>query len=185
MSFGRKIASVFTLAIAIIAFNSFATAQDTTEDTEKNKVERTERKQRFGGEGKRERHAKRGGHRGFMRGFFGLDLTEAQQTQIKTMIEIQRTGNQPLRDEAKNLFMKKRDGTITEAETQRLDEIKSEMKNSSEQLKNSILAILTPEQLQKLEEMKAERKQRMEERRQFREQRRKERSEQPANPENN
>lgn len=187
MSIGRKITSLFILAIAIISFNSLATAQDTTEKTDKNNVERRERKNRFGGEGKSGKfgkHGKRGGH-GMMRGLHKLDLTEDQKAQIKTMAETQHTANQPLREEAHTLMLKKRDGIITEAETARLGEIKNQMKNSAEQLKNSVMAILTPEQLQKLEEMKAEKQRKMEERRQLREQRRQEKSEQPTKTEDN
>ena len=179
MSFGRKIMSVFTLAIAIIGFNTFATAQDTT-DQDKESVERSERKGRFAKEGKRGKRGKRGRRgmrrdRGLQRMLSKLDLTDSQKSQIETIRGTQRTGNQPTREEAKSLMMKRRDGSITEAEKTRLGDIKNEMRNSAEQTKNTILALLTPEQTQKLEQMKAERKQRMEERRQMREQRRQDR----------
>jgi Spy/CpxP family protein refolding chaperone len=185
--------SVLTLAIAIIAFNSFVTAQETT-NTDKNSVEKRERKMnRFGGEGKRGRGGKHGmrgmrgdrGMRGLMRSLSRLDLTETQKSQVKTILETQRTGGQPLREEARSLMMKRRDGTITEGEKTRLDEIRTEMKNSAELTKNSVLALLTPEQTQKLEQMKAERRQRMEERRQRWQQRRQEKPVKPTTTEDN
>ena len=187
MSFGRKIMSVFTLAIAIIGFNTFATAQDTT-NQDKESVERSERKGRFGKEGKRGKRGKRGRRgmrrdRGLNRMLSKLDLTDAQKSQIQTIRETQRVSNQPTREEAKTLMMKRRDGSITEAEKARLGDIKTEMRNSAKQTKNSILALLTPEQTQKIEQMKADRKQRMQERRERRQQRRQERSEQPTKTE--
>lgn len=187
MSFGRKIMSVLTLAIAIVALNSFAIAQDTPTDKDKKSVEKRQRKQgRFGKEGKRGRHGRRGmrrgrGARGLVRGLSRVNLTDAQKSQVKTLLQTQRTGNKPLREEARTLMMKRRDGTITEADKTRLGEIRTEMKNSSVQTKNSILGLLTPEQTQKLEQMKAERQRRMEERRQRRQLRRQERQqEKPA-----
>jgi Spy/CpxP family protein refolding chaperone len=188
MILGRKIVSVLTLAIAIITFNTFVTAQDAPANKDKNSFEKQERKGRFGGEGKRGMgEGKRGmrGNRGLMRSLSRLELTDSQKTQIKTILETTRSANQPFRDEAKTLLMKKRDGTITEAEQARLGEIKTQMKSSSEQTKNSVLATLTPTQLQKLEEMKAERQQRKEERRLRWQERRQDKSDQPAKPEDN
>lgn len=191
MSFGRKIVSVITLAIAIAGLNTLAIAQDETpKDKDKSSVEKRQRKQgRLGKEGKRGRHgrhARRGmrrgrGARGLVRGLSRVDLTDAQKSQVKTLLQSQRTGNQPLREEMRTLMMKRRDGTITEADKTRLGEIRTEMRNSAEQTKNSILGLLTPEQTQRLEQMKAERRQRMEERRQRRQLRRQERQkEKPA-----
>lgn len=187
MTFGRKIMSVFTLAIAIIAFNTFATAQDTTTNTDKNSVEKQNRKQRFGGEGKRGMRGGRGmgGDRGLMRSLSKLELTDTQKSQIKLIMETNRTANEPFHNEAKTLMMKKRDGSITEAEQARLGEIHNQMRTSGEQTKQSVLAILTPTQLQKLETMKAEREQKMLERRQRFEQRKQERMENTLKTEDN
>ena len=187
MSNGRKIMSILTLAIAIVAFNTFATAQDNSAGTEKGSVEKMDRRGRFGRDGRRgnnfgSRHGKRGMHgdRGLMRSLRQLNLTETQKSQIKLLTENQRTANEPLRTEAKALFMKKREGTISEGEQARLDEIGTQMKNSGEQLRNSVLALLTPEQTQQLQQMKAEREQKMQERRQLREQRRQQMKDMPT-----
>ena len=72
----------------------------------------------------------------------------------------------PQYEETRSLKMKKRDGSITETEQARFEQIKTEMKASSEQMKLSIMGFLTPEQTAKLTQMKAEREQRMQERKQ-------------------
>lgn len=191
MSKGRRLMSVFALAAAVLVFGTTSHAQETKEPRDGNTVEKKERKQRFKGEGRRGKFGKRGmrggpGMRGgMMRGLARLDLTETQRSQVELLVESHRTTSQPLRDEARALIMKKRDGTLTEGEEARLGEIREQMKISSEQLQNSVLVILTPEQLQKLEQMKAERRQRMEQRRERREFRRQQNDpEKPAQPEN-
>lgn len=173
MSLKRKFLSVLILALAVAAFSTLAVAQETSDKTEAPQVEKSPRGQRGfgpGREGRSERHGMRGGDRHLMRGLRGIELTEAQQTQIKSMLEAHRLGNQAQREEMHDLFMKKRDGSITEAEGVRLEQLKNDMRASSEQLRNSILALLTPEQNQQLQQIKAERDQRRQERRQRREQ---------------
>lgn len=180
MNTAHKLMSVLTLAIAVIAFNSNAVAQNTSGNTDQNTIEKRDRQGRFerkGGrgmrDGKRGKDGMRGNHgnRGLMRILSKLDLTDSQKSQIKTIIETERNANQPFRDEAKTLIMKRRDGTITEDEQIRLGEIREQMKSSANQTKNSILALLTPEQIQKLEQIKAEMKDRMKNRRQNKRQR--------------
>ena len=166
MSFGRKIVSAFTLAFAMITLTTFAAAQDNNRSDEKTDKPQKERK--FERRGFGERGGGKGMRRG-MRGLNKLDLTDAQKEQVRGIMESARTANEPLREEMRTLFEKKRSGEeLTEADRARFQELKTRMKESAEQTHNTILGILTAEQREKLEQMKQERKQRREE---FRERR--------------
>ncbi len=176
---GRKITSLVSLIVATLAFGTFAMAQEAPTINDKKSFEKNERHQRFGREGKRGRHGKRGMRgdrhlRGLKRALGRLELSDAQKLQVKTMLETHKIGSQPLREELRSIHMKKRNGTITDEDKARAKDIIAELKASSGQTKNSIRALLTPEQTQRLEQMRAERKRRMEERRERRQQRRKE-----------
>ena len=160
MSLIRRVFSAVTLVFAVAAFSTFVAAQDRPEGPPSPKMEGKMGKS-FG-----ERRGKhKGMHRGgILRSLRRIDLTEAQRTQIKGLMESHRAGFASQHDEIRALMEKKRSGTLTEADTARLTEFHNQMKASSEQLKNSITALLTPEQIAKLEQMKAVRIQRMEER---------------------
>lgn len=125
--------------------------------------------------GKRQRmgrHGMRGMRGGPIAGFRALELTEDQKTQLKTLMQGHRESNKPIHEELKTLMSKRREGTLTEADKARAAELREQMKASGEQLRTSALGLLTPDQTQKLEEMKAQRQQRMEERRERMHQRR-------------
>lgn len=171
MSFKNKLFSAFTLLFAIVAFTTFVAAQDKPDGPPPAGEGRMDK--RFGERkmgGKRFGEGRRGGgphgDRMFMRALRDIELTEAQQTQIKALMDSHRASFAPQMDEIRSLIQKKRDGSITEAETARLTDIHNQRKASSEQLRNTILGLLTPDQLTKLEQLKAERKLRMEERKQ-------------------
>lgn len=163
MSLKNKLFSIFTLAFAFAAFGTFASAQERTE-TPNNNVEKQRKYER---RGKGMRGGKRGGS--MVRGLNRLNLTDAQRQQIKTLVEAEKATTQTQREEMRALFMKKRGGeALTEAEQARATELKQQLKASAEQTRNSVLAILTAEQRQQLEQMKEEMKKRREERRQNR-----------------
>lgn len=162
----RKFLSIFTIMAAVFAFSTFAAAQNTTNDN--NNVSPSEKKEgKFGRKGMDGKRGKRGGgERGMMRGLRELDLTDTQKAQIKSLYETNKAAHEAQREERRSLMMKKRDGSLTEAESARFQELKQQAKSDAEQIHNSVLAILTPEQVQKLEAQKAERKQRRQERKQ-------------------
>ena len=176
MSFGRKIISAITLAFAMFTLTTFVAAQDTTQQTDRmNKKDKFERK----GRGERGfergmRGGKRGGERFIMREISRLNLTDAQKDQIRGVMEAAKTANEPIHQELRSFKEKRRDGgELTEADKARLTDIKTRMKQSAEQTRNTVLSILTAEQRQQLEQFKEERQKRMEERRQQRMERRK------------
>ena len=171
MSKGRKIFSFITLVFAIITMTTFVSAQDENKEQapkpeiKKRDGQRGQRGFRKGKRGKRGMHGFRGRRGGSLRLLRRIELTEDQKGQIRTLMETQRSTNQPMREEARELYMKRRDGSITETEQSRLEQIRRDMKASHEQLETTILGLLTPEQTTKLEQMKTEMEQRRQERR--------------------
>lgn len=189
MSLKQKLVSTITLVFAIAAFTTFASAQNTTTQTqnsvkkqqksERGNFERREGGRRFG----KEKHG-RGGDR-MMHGLNRLNLTDAQKTQIKSLMEANRAANQGTHQELRGLMMKKRDGSITADEQARFETLKAQAKASAEQTHNTIMALLTAEQHAQLNQMKAERKQKMEERRQKMQERRQNRQSAPKQTQDN
>ncbi|NNE68156.1 MAG: hypothetical protein HKN33_16450 [Pyrinomonadaceae bacterium] len=184
MSFGRKVFSFVTLLVAIAALGIVTFAQETpAEDKEKVEKQRIEgRKGRMGRQGQKGfrggrgmRHGRRGG---MIRGLRRLNLSETQRSQVRTLAETHKNTQQPTIEEMRALRGKFRDGTATEDDKARMGELRAQMKASSEELRTSILGVLTPEQLEQLETMKAERRQRMEQRRQRMLERRQQREQQ-------
>lgn len=168
MSFGRKIISAITLAFAMFTLTTFIAAQDTNQQTDrtdkKDKFERKGRGERGFGRGMRG-EKRGGGERFIMREISRLDLTDAQKEQIRGVMEAAKTANEPIYQELRG-FKEKNRSELTEADKARLTDIKTRMKQSAEQTRNTVLSILTAEQRQQLEQFKLERRKRMEERRQ-------------------
>jgi Spy/CpxP family protein refolding chaperone len=85
MSLKSKISSTFTLAFAVVAFATFASAQEAAKTGEDNS-------QKFArGEHHRGMHGEKGGRHGGMRGGMyglrGIELTDAQKEQIRQIHE--------------------------------------------------------------------------------------------------
>lgn len=105
----------------------------------------------------------RGGH-GF-RGFHGLDLTEEQRTQAKAIFEEQRKASEPQRAQMRELRQQMReqldsgkaDATAIGQLAIQTHAIGQQLREARERGHERFLAILTPEQKAKLEQMKSER----------------------------
>ncbi len=180
MSIKQNFFSVISLTIAVFAFSTFISAQDSSnkaDDTPAPAVKEGKFGKRGYGEGRRGGKGMNGGN--VMRQLRGLELTDAQRTQIKSLMETQRTTFAPQHEELRSLMMKKRDGSINETEQARFDQLKNELKASSEQMRIQIMALLTPEQTAKLTQMKAEREQKRQERKQQRQERKQQQGEIP------
>lgn len=160
MSFNSKFISISVLALAVSGFSTIASAQETTTTQKENTVQRVEKRERVGFGGRRE-----GGPRGMMRMLRGIELTDAQKTQVKTIMESNKP-DQSTMDEMRTLFTAKRDGTITTEQQERLQTLKQQGREKAEAIHSQILAVLTSEQRQQLEQRKQEMRQRMKERRQ-------------------
>jgi protein CpxP len=93
-----------------------------------------------------------------------LDLTDAQKTRIKEIVEGFKTQNATLIEELKTAREQMRDARKS-GDKARVEQLKAanqqkmeQMKAAREQMKEQILAVLTPEQRAQLEKMKENRK---------------------------
>jgi protein CpxP len=158
MSLKNKLSSIFTIALAVVAFSAFSFAQEAAAPApDKDKGDHHHM-----GEGK---HGGKGfGHRrgGMMRMLHGLNLTDAQKTQIKAIMETNKP-NMMNREEMRSLHEAKRNGTLTADQQAQLEASKAAMKAKMQSVHEQILAVLTVEQKAQLEQKKAEMKQRREE----------------------
>lgn len=170
MSSKNKFFTGITLAVAVGAFATFASAQETTTTPQEGVTKQEKRERGFGkrgGFGKGMRGGKHGG--GMMRGLRGIELTDAQKEQIRAI----RQANRPAdtnREEIRTLMEAKRAGTLTAEQQEQLRTFKQQRRAQAEVVQAQIMAILTPEQIQQIEQNKQEMKQRREQRRQMRQQ---------------
>ncbi len=159
--------------MAVVAFSTFTLAQDNKAATPAPDKEKAEKhfKGEGSGHGKGHGEGKGFGHKhgGMMRMMHMLNLTEAQKTQMHSILEANKP-DQATRDEMRNLFDAKRSGTLTADQQARFDTLKEQGKAKANAVHEQILNVLTAEQRTQLEQKKAEMKQRKEERRQQREQ---------------
>jgi protein CpxP len=176
MSFKNKISTAMTMAVAVVAFGTFASAQDNTAAPSQDGVQKQEKRDgRWGRRGMKRGEGRKdfGRHGGF--GLRGIELTDAQKQQIQSI----RAANKP--DEATMQEMRsirearKAGGTLTDAQKDRIKALHEQNRVKREAVQQQILSILTPEQRSQLEARKAERQKRMEERKQERKERREKR----------
>lgn len=134
-------------------------------------------------EGKRGFGKRGDGHKMMLR---GLDLTDEQKAQIKTITQASKETSQPIREQMKanreKLQTLSDDGNFDQAQVQeianRQGALSAQMIVEKEKTKSQIYAILTPEQKAKAAEMKARFKQKREQRMQKRAERRAAKAEQ-------
>jgi len=126
------------------------------------------------GFGKRGGHHRGGGGGGRGMMLRGIDLTDDQKAQVKTIMQSSRESSKPLREQMKANRQKLQtlsdSGNFDQAQVQALaDEqgrLTAQMIVEKEKVKSQISAILTTEQKAKAAEMKAQFKQKREERKQ-------------------
>jgi len=167
MSLKRRFLSILTVAIASLAFSTFTFAQDskaTTPAPDKDKADK-HYKGEGRGSGKGHGEGKGFGHRhgGMMRMLLDLNLSEAQKTQIHSIMDSNKP-DQTTRDEMRTLYEAKRAGTLTAEQQARLDAIKEQSKANAKAVHEQIMNVLTVEQKAQLEQKKLEMKQRKQER---------------------
>lgn len=177
MSLKSKFVSVFASGLVLGSFAIVASAQSSDSTTPPAAKMGTEKAaghegrgfRRHGGFGKGMRGGD--GFRG-MRGLMGVELTDAQKTQIKQIHEANRP-DQATMDELKAIHEARRSGTeLTDDQKARVKTLRDQMRTRAESVNQQVLAILTPEQRQQIETRKAEMEKRREEHRQMREQKR-------------
>jgi Spy/CpxP family protein refolding chaperone len=178
MSIRNKFFTFTAAAAATFAFSTIGMAQEpttTTTPAEKKFEKRQKMEGRGMGEGRRfgrgmgERRGRgmRGHGAGMM--FRSLNLTDAQKTQIQSIMAANKP-SQATREEMKTLMMAKRTGVLTTAQQERLAAIKTANQAKRQTVHEQFLGVLTTEQKAQIEQKKLEMKTRMEERRQNRQQ---------------
>lgn len=167
MSFKRKFISAITSVFAIFTFAAFVSAQNDSTNNQQNQTQEKQNKfERRGKFGKRGDKFGKGMHKGgAMRELSQVNLTDAQKEQIRAILESSRV-NQTSFQEMREIMQAKRDGTITDAQKERMQALRRQLKQNAEITNQQILAVLTAEQRAQLEQIKAERKQKWEQRRQ-------------------
>ncbi len=173
MSFKQKIASAIVTGFAVVSFSAFASAQDSTNQTQ-DSMQKQEKRERRGygkrGEGRmgKEGRGKHHGGRMGMRHLRELNLTDAQKLQVRDIMKANRASNPEIFQEMRTLSEARRSGTITADQTDRLKAIKQQMRQNAEQTHNQVLAILTAEQRTQLEQLKQQKREQKKERREMR-----------------
>lgn len=161
MSFKSKLSSLFVMMFALAALSVSAAAQATAVPP-------------ASGTAMDDKMEGRGGHNGFgkgmrgggryMRELRGVNLTDAQKEQLRTIFEANKP-DQATMEEMRSLMEARRAGTATAEQTERMKTLKRQGRAKREQIQVQVFAILTPEQRQQVEKNREESKQRREERR--------------------
>jgi periplasmic protein CpxP/Spy len=163
------------VAVLILTFGVFAgaaLAQDTTSPSP-DKIEKSDKLQRRGG-----KFARRGGegfgggmHRG---GAFamlrGIELTDAQKAQVKTILESNKPDQAAL-DQMKSLREARRNGTqLTADQKAQLKATRQAQAAKMKSVHEQILNVLTPDQRAQLDQRRQQMEQRRQQRRDLRKQ---------------
>lgn len=171
MSLKQKFVTAITLALAILTFAVFVSAQDKTTTAPADQSARPDKIDRHRGPRGEGRGGMRGprDHRGpgmMFRGLHQVGLTDAQKQQVHTILENNRPQMEKLREQMRALRGAKFDGTLTAEQETQLKTLHDQIKQNAGAAHQQVLGVLTEEQKAKLEQFKQEMKQRMEERRQ-------------------
>jgi len=174
MSLRSRFFTMLTVAGATVAFSTISFGQTTPTTTAPADKAATERGHHGWGKGEGQRGGFEGkhagmGHRGGMMMLHGLDLTDAQKTQIQSIMAANKPSEE-FRAEMKTLHEAKQAGTLTADQQARLQAIRADRRAKGKAVHEQILAVLTPEQKAKLDARHAEMKARMEERKARRQQ---------------
>lgn len=169
MSIFKKLTPAAFAAVFALTLAGFASAQDNGTTTPDKNQKRERRERGFGrhdGEvrGEKGDFGRRGGHFGMFR---ELNLTDAQKEQIHAIMEKNKP-DQSVREEMRSFREARKNGTLTDVQKERLQQLRSRTDANRRAVHEQLLAILTPEQRQQLETRKAEMQKRREEFRQRR-----------------
>ena len=104
--------------------------------------------------------AHRAGH--MMRIFRELELTDAQREQARSIIERYAASTKPQREELRQLRQQRAQGALSTDAEARAQSLRAEIRQTHESLRAELLAVLTPEQRAKFDQIKQEFKSRRE-----------------------
>lgn len=174
MSLKNKFFSILTVALGIVVFSTFTMAQDTTAPAPE-KVEKRAKGGHGFGKDKLDhkvfggRHGDPGKRGGMMRGLRGINLTDAQKAQVKSIMEANKPDS-AIMEEARTIRKAKHDGTITAEQQARFTALKTQAREKVRSMHEQIQAVLTSEQKAQIEAKRQEMKQRFDEHKNMRKQ---------------
>lgn len=144
---------LFNLAIVfsfLMCMSVFAYAQDTTPPSGDAPMKRGKMGK---GDGMRGKH---GGH---MMGMLKkLNLTDTQKQQIRDIMQSGKGENSAESQEMRQLMQGMREGTLTDEQKARLQELRKQTMVQRKEQMQQIMAVLTPEQKEQLKQMQQEQK---------------------------
>jgi Spy/CpxP family protein refolding chaperone len=176
MSLKNKFISILTIAVGIVVFSTFTLAQD--EKAVTTTPEKIEKRMKGEGHDMGKRKAGREGfggrHHGMrgklMRGIHGLNLTDAQKEQVRSIMQANKPDEATI-TELRAIRESRKAGTeITPEQKERLKALREQGREKAKSVHEQILGVLTAEQKAQIETRKTEMKQRFEQHKQMRQQ---------------
>ena len=172
MSLRSRFIALLTIAGATVAFSAVGMAQDKTVSPQTDKTEKQDKGDHQRGPGRFGKGGP-GGRRGGpgMRAggpammFRGLNLTDAQKTQIQEIMKSNRPNlSTENREEMRSLMMARRTGTLTTAQEDKMKSMRSAGQAKAQSIRDQILGVLTAEQKAQLEQRRTQMKDRIQQR---------------------
>jgi protein CpxP len=172
MSLRKNIFTLLTVGIATIAFSTFSFAQDTSTSTSTDKsagaAQNGREGRRLGGRGGkqgfegRRGFGRRGGFGGGIGELRGLNLTDAQREQIKTIMQSNKPDKANFEALRTTMEARRNGGTLTDAQKAQIKQLREQQVSKRKAVHDQIMNVLTAEQKAQLEQKKTERKERRE-----------------------
>jgi protein CpxP len=153
-----KIVSFFAGAFGVAVLSTAAFAQDTTPVPTTDKGDKAFKHGKMKGEFGRH-HGKRGGFRGGF-GLRGIDLTDAQKAQIKSIREANKPDQATMTELKAMRDARKAGQEITTEQKARMQAFREQARTKAKSVNEQILAVLTPEQKTQLETRRTEMRER-------------------------
>lgn len=161
MSLYNRMKRVCLGLIIAVACAGVAAAQDTGTAQQDGTPAKMQREGQRGRPGR----GREQGLMGMMRGLRELNLTEAQQQQTRAIFERFAESIKPQREALEQLRAQYEQGATAEETSEQATQLRGEIRAAMLRSRGEVVAILTPEQRAKFEQMEQERKARHEERR--------------------
>lgn len=160
----NRLFSLLSMSVLTTAFAVAAQAQEVKQDppTPPSPEKRTDKPFRkgFGGPEGFRRGRMHGRRMAGIRAFRGLNLSEEQRQQIRSIMQANRPSPEQL-ERVRLLIAAKRNGTITPEQQEELRQIRESAKERARSVHTQIQAILTEEQRAEIERRKQEMRERM------------------------
>lgn len=161
MSIRTRIFSLAAMAALFAAFGTLVFAQDTGTGNQDG-MRQGDRRNRKADKRDNDRPGPDGGV-----DLRGLNLTDEQKAQLRTIREANRPDPGTVQ-ETRTLIQARRSGTITPEQETRLNELQTQARERAQNVRTQVEGVLTPEQLQTVQNRREHRQERREERRERR-----------------